>query len=117
MSISSTAFNYELSHPGTSGIAVGSEIAILNTSTSKRLLDMTEGPICVRGTLCFREYGCTLSSSEQRPMEANASFLKGGWFNTGDLGYIDKDWYLFVTRKLKEVIHRGGEIILPLEED
>jgi len=115
MPISSPPFNYELSRPGTSGVAVGPEIAILNTSTSKCLPDMTEGPICVRGTPCFRGYGRNLSSSEQRPMEANASFLKGGWFNTGDLGYMDKDGYLFITGRSKEVINRGGEIISPLE--
>ena len=39
-----------------------------------------------------------------------------GWFRTGDLGYLDSDGYLFVGR-LKEMINRGGEKIIPREID
>lgn len=115
MPISSPPANYELGRPGTSGVAVGPEIAILDASTGKPLPEMTDGSICVRGSPCFRGYGHNHSSSEQQPTEANASFLRGGWFNTGDLGYMDKDGYLYITGRSKEVINRGGEIISPLE--
>jgi acyl-CoA synthetase (AMP-forming)/AMP-acid ligase II len=47
---------------------------------------------------------------------ANATaFLAGGWFRTGDVGYLDEDEFLFVTGRLKEQINRGGEKILPAE--
>ncbi|KAI3652355.1 hypothetical protein MP228_002680 [Amoeboaphelidium protococcarum] len=39
------------------------------------------------------------------------------WFRTGDQGYIDKQGYLFLTGRLKELINRGGEKISPLEID
>ena len=41
----------------------------------------------------------------------------GGWFRTGDQGVIDKDGYVTLTGRLKEIINRGGEKISPREVD
>jgi acyl-coenzyme A synthetase/AMP-(fatty) acid ligase/carbonic anhydrase/acetyltransferase-like protein (isoleucine patch superfamily) len=112
MPISSPPANYDLSKPGTSGVPVGPEVAILNTATVESLPPMEEGPICVRGEPCFRGYGVLANDSKA---EKPASFLKDGWFNTGDLGYLDADGYLYITGRSKEVINRGGEIIAPME--
>jgi acyl-coenzyme A synthetase/AMP-(fatty) acid ligase/carbonic anhydrase/acetyltransferase-like protein (isoleucine patch superfamily)/acyl carrier protein len=112
MPISSPPANYDLSKPGTSGVPVGPEVAILNTATVESLPPMEEGPICVRGEPCFRGYGVLANDPKA---EKPASFLKDGWFNTGDLGYLDADGYLYITGRSKEVINRGGEIIAPME--
>lgn len=112
MPISSPPASYRLQKPGTSGVAVGPEVAILNTSTMKPLAIGEEGPICVRGQPCFRGYGQLANALSQK---IGNSFLRGGWFNTGDLGYLDEDGYLFITGRSKEVINRGGEIISPME--
>ena len=50
----------------------------------------------------------------ERP-EATKAVSTGGWFKTGDMGWMDADGYLYVTGRSKEVINRGGEIISPAE--
>ena len=38
-----------------------------------------------------------------------------GWLHTGDIGYIDEEGYLCLSGRIKELIIRGGENIMPGE--
>ena len=49
--------------------------------------------------------------------KANSESYVNGWFLTGDEGIFDKDGYLRITGRLKEIINRGGEKISPKEID
>jgi acyl-CoA synthetase (AMP-forming)/AMP-acid ligase II len=42
---------------------------------------------------------------------ATAQALKDGWLYTGDLGYVDRDGYLYFVDRVKDMVRRGDENI------
>lgn len=108
MPISTPPLNYQLDREGTSGVSTGPELSILDWSDSSVPLG-TVGRICVRGEPVFPGYLKPDGTLDRSP------FNSEGWFDTGDLGYMDKDGYLYITGRSKEVINRGGELISPFE--
>ncbi|HCV36899.1 MAG TPA: AMP-dependent synthetase [Acidimicrobiaceae bacterium] len=65
------------------------------------------GQLWVRGANVFRGY-------LNRP-EANAEVLIDGWFDTGDIGYLDDDGFLFLVDRAKDMVLRGGENVYSAE--
>ena len=47
--------------------------------------------------------------------EETARAFKGGWFRAGDLAYRDKNGYLYLHGRGKDMIIRGGENVYPIE--
>ncbi|KAJ2891879.1 putative peroxisomal-coenzyme A synthetase [Zalerion maritima] len=108
MPISTPPLSYALTRPGTSGVTTGPEIAILSPSSSP-LPPRAVGHIGVRGAPVFSGY--LLPNGELD----RSGFTSSGFFDTGDVGYLDDDGYLYITGRSKEVINRGGEVISPFE--
>jgi acyl-CoA synthetase (AMP-forming)/AMP-acid ligase II len=47
--------------------------------------------------------------------EGTRNTIRNGWLYTGDLGTVDKDGYIFLTARKKEIIKVGGKRISPKE--
>jgi acyl-CoA synthetase (AMP-forming)/AMP-acid ligase II len=94
--------------PGTVGIAAGPEVAIMGTG-GQLLPPGAVGEVVIRGPGVTQGY--------QNNQGANATAFTNGWFHTGDQGTLDRDGYLTITGRLKEIINRGGEKVAPLEVD
>ena len=94
--------------PGLVGMPAGPEICIMNDKNEK-LLQGEIGEICIKGDNVTNGY-------ENNP-EANKQSFVNDWFRTGDEGFFDKDGYLKISGRLKEIINKGGEKISPLEVD
>ncbi|KAI4192554.1 MAG: hypothetical protein LQ350_008624 [Teloschistes chrysophthalmus] len=70
----------------------------------------SEAEICIRGNNVTGGY---LNNTEAN----KSSFTAEGFFRTGDQGTQDQDGYIVVTRRIKELINKGGEKISPVELD
>jgi len=65
------------------------------------------GEILARGNVVLEAYW-------DQPAETAAA-LEGGWFHTGDGGVLDKDNYVSIVDRKKDVIISGGENISSIE--
>lgn len=63
----------------------------------------TVGELVVRGDIVIRSYG------DERP----DAFTRDGWLRTGDLARVDRDGYVTIVGRAKDVIIRGGHNIDP----
>ena len=70
-------------------------------------------PSGVIGEICIKSPSNMLGYWKRD--EATGSTLVDGWIHTGDAGYMDKDGYLYVQDRIKDMIVTGGENVYPAE--
>ncbi len=90
---------------GSVGLPVpGCEVSIQDDA-GQALPAGQDGEICVRSPGVMTGYW--------HAADASATALAGGWLHTGDIGHLDKDGYLYVVDRKKDLILRGGFNVYP----
>ena len=64
------------------------------------------GEVLFSGPKIMKEYW--------RKPEITAKTLRGGWYHTGDAGYIDETGHLYLVDRKKDMIISGGENVYSL---
>jgi len=96
--------------PGSVGAAAGPEVVVLGAD--RRLLPAGEsGEVAIRGVNVAADY----EASDQSGWVMAAT--RELWFLTGDEGWLDGQGSLTLTGRLKEMINRGGEKVIPRRVD
>jgi long-chain acyl-CoA synthetase len=70
-------------------------------------------PVGQPGEIWLR--GASLMGGYWQQPEATAQAFSGGWFRTGDIGFLDEHGLLQVVDRIKDVINRNGEKIAAAE--
>jgi acyl-CoA synthetase (AMP-forming)/AMP-acid ligase II len=91
---------------GSVGQPAGAEIAIMDGG-GQRLPAGERGEVVLRGPTITRGY--------ENDAAATRCAFRDGWFRTGDLGYLDRDGYLFIVGRIKDLINRGGQKVAPAD--
>ena len=107
---------------GTVGRPVGCTVGIFDEShnlrpaaTEQQLKnsdDIPVGELCISGDFIFSGYLFNEAANLSSFFTSKSGTL---FFNTGDLGYLDRDGFLFLTGRNKEMIKKGGEQVSPFE--
>jgi fatty-acyl-CoA synthase len=71
-------------------------------------------PVGERGDICTRGYA-VMEGYWDDPERTAETVDADGWLHSGDLGVMDRDGYVEVVGRLKDMIIRGGENIYPRE--
>jgi len=78
-------------------------VRILDIDTGETLGPNLEGKILVKGDLVMEGYYNDYEETSMR--------IRNGWYDTGDIGIIDNDGFLWHRGRLKRFVKVGGEMV------
>lgn len=94
----------ENNRPGSTGkVLPNIQVRIENFETGKDCATGEVGKIMVKGP--------SVMSGYYDDPEQTSEVLKEGWYNTGDMGFLDADGYLWHAGRFKRFAKVGGEMI------
>ena len=79
------------------------QVRILDIQTDKILGPNQEGKILVKGDLVMEGYLHDLEETSLR--------IRNGWYDTGDIGMMDEDGFMYHRGRLKRFVKVGGEMV------
>ena len=80
---------------------------IVDMATGEDLPPGETGEIVIRGPQVMQGYW--------RQPEATREAMRGGWFHTGDAGFMDAEGYFTVVDRMKDMINSAGYKVWPRE--
>jgi fatty-acyl-CoA synthase len=90
-------------HPGSVGKPA------MNVETRVVDPDMNDVPAGTHGEIVHRSPQLLVGYWD-KPEETEAVF-QGGWFHSGDVGFLDEGGYLYIVDRIKDVINTGGVLV------
>jgi acyl-CoA synthetase (AMP-forming)/AMP-acid ligase II len=95
-----------LSSAGT--LVPGAEVRVVDPDSLEDVPEGEQGELWFRSKQLMKEY-------LNKPEATSEAITKDRWFRTGDIGRVDKDGYIFVEDRLKDMIITGGENVYSIE--
>jgi malonyl-CoA/methylmalonyl-CoA synthetase len=87
----------------------GIEVRVTDRESGAVLRDVDSiGALEIAGPNVFAGYW-------QDPEQTRAAFTTDGWFRTGDLGRIDRNGYVYIVGRAKDLVITGGYNVYPKE--
>lgn len=96
--------SFEFNKPGSTGKLIpGVSLRIENFETGKECKSQEVGKIKIKGDLVMKGYYDDPELTEEA--------ISDGWYDTGDMGYLDEDGFLWHAGRFKRFVKIGGEMV------
>ena len=100
--------------PGSVGLPVDLDLRVVGTGAEIIPTGET-GRVQIRGSRVTSWYWSTDDAPDRASFTARPALDQDGWLDTGDIGRLDSDGYLYLVGREGDAINRGGEKVQPRE--